>query len=63
MGNSMSNRQIFLVVDTLTSQILFVFSLFVDNAEMINPENFSPQLFTVLKLLRLENLTEMSVPG
>ena len=37
MGNSMSSHSIFLDVDTLTSQILFIFSLFVDNVEMINP--------------------------
>ena len=36
MDNSMSNSLTVLDVDTLTSQILFIFSLFVDNAEMIN---------------------------
>ena len=36
-GNSMSNHPVFLDVDTLSSQILFIFSLFVDNIEMINP--------------------------
>ena len=36
-GNSMSNHPIFLDVDTLTSQILFIFSLFLDNVEMNNP--------------------------
>ena len=36
-GNSMSNLPVFLDVDTLASQILFIFSLFVDNVEMINP--------------------------
>ena len=35
MGNSMSSHSIFLDVDTLTSQILFIFSLFIDNVEMI----------------------------
>ena len=49
--------------DTLISQILFIFSLFVDSVEMINLPNFSPQLLTVSKLLRFENLTEMGVPG
>ena len=39
-GNSMSIHPIFLDVDTLTSQILFFFSLFVDNVEMINPWKF-----------------------
>ena len=42
MGNSMSNDPIFLDVDTLASQILFIFSLFVDNIEMINPRKFQP---------------------
>ena len=37
VGDSMSNHPIFLDVDTLTSQILFIFSLLVDNVEMINP--------------------------
>ena len=41
-GNSMSNHPIFLDVDTLTSQILLIFSLFVDNVEMINPWKFQP---------------------
>ena len=60
----MSNHPIFLDVDTLTSQILFIFLLFVDNVAMINnPENFSPQLLTVPKLLKFENLTEMGVLG
>ena len=36
LDNSMSNFLTVLDVDTLTSQILFIFSLFVDNAEMIN---------------------------
>ena len=36
-GNSAANQPIFLEVDTLTSQILLIFSLFVDNVEMINP--------------------------
>ena len=58
----MSNHPIYLDVDTLTSQILFIFSLFVDNVEIIT-EDFSPQLLTVPKLLRFENLTKMSVPG
>ena len=48
--------------DTLTSQILFIFSLFVDNAEMINHRKFQPQLLTIPKLLRFENLTEIVVP-
>ena len=61
--NSMSNHWIFLDVDTLTFQILFIFSLFVDNVEMINPENFSPQLLMVPKLLRSENLTDMGGSG
>ena len=39
-GNSMSNHPIFLDVDTLTSQILFIFSLFLDNVEMNNPWKF-----------------------
>ena len=34
MGNSMSNHP---GHDTLTSQVLFIFSLIVDNVEMINP--------------------------
>ena len=42
MGNSMSNHPIFLDVDTLTSQIVFIFSLFVDNVEMVNPWKFQP---------------------
>ena len=58
-GNSMSNHP---GHDTPTSQILFIFSLYVDNVDMIH-ENFSPQLLTVSKLLRFENLTEMGVPG
>ena len=58
-SNSMSNHPIFLDVDTLTSQILLIFSLFVDNVEISIPENFSPQLLTVPKLLRFENLAEM----
>ena len=33
-GNSMSNHP---GHETLTSQILFIVSLFVDNVEMINP--------------------------
>ena len=33
----MSNHPIFLDVDTLTPQILLIFSLFVDNDEIINP--------------------------
>ena len=36
-SNSMSIHPIFLDVDSLTSPILFFFSLFVDNVEMINP--------------------------
>ena len=36
----MSNYPIFLDVDTFTSQILFIFSIFVDNVEMINPWKF-----------------------
>ena len=36
----MSNHPIFLDADTLTSQILFIFSLVVDNVEMINPSPF-----------------------
>ena len=36
-GNSVANQPTFLEVDTLTSQILFIFSLFVDTVEMINP--------------------------
>ena len=63
MGNSMSNDPIFLDVDTLTSQILFIFSLFVDNNEMINPRKFQPLLLIVPKLLRFENLTKLGVPG
>ena len=31
--------------DTLTSQILLIFSLFVDRVEMINPQKLQPQLF------------------
>ena len=27
------------------------------------PENFSPQILTIPKLLRFENLTKMGVPG
>ena len=50
-------------VDTLTSQILFIFSLFIDSAERSVPENFSPQLFPVPKLLRFEHLTKMSGLG
>ena len=38
----MSNHPIFLNVDTITSQILFIFSLFVDNVEMINPWKLQP---------------------
>ena len=41
-GNSMSNHPIFFDVDTLTSQILFIFSLFVYNVQMINPWKFQP---------------------
>ena len=37
MGNSMLNHIIFLDVDTRTSQTWFIFSLSVDNVEMINP--------------------------
>ena len=37
MGNSMSNHP---GHDTLTSQVLFIFSLIVDNVEMINPWKF-----------------------
>ena len=33
----MSSHPVFLDVDTLTSQILLTFSLFVDNVEMMNP--------------------------
>ena len=40
----MSNHPIFLDVDTLTSQILFMFSLFVQNFEMINPWKFQPSI-------------------
>ena len=36
----MSNHPIYLDVDTLTSQILFIFSLFVDNVEIINHWRF-----------------------
>ena len=54
----MSNHPIFLDIDTLTSQILFSFSLFVDNVEMINPCKFQPSTHTVSKLLRFENLTK-----
>ena len=42
VGNSMSNHPIFLDVDTLASQILFIFSLFVDNVEMTSPWKFQP---------------------
>ena len=42
LGHSMSNRSIFLDVDTVTSQILLIFSLFVDNVEMINPWKVQP---------------------
>ena len=42
LGNSMSSHLIFLDIDTLTSQILFFFSLFEDNFEMINPWKFHP---------------------
>ena len=41
-SNFMSNHPVFLDVDTLTSQILFIFSLFVDNIEIINPRKFQP---------------------
>ena len=41
-GNSMSNHPIFLDFDIFTSQILFIFSLFVDNVEMINLWKFQP---------------------
>ena len=52
MGSSMSNHPIFLDVDTLTLLIFFILSLFVDNAEMINPWKFQPsQLLTVPKFL------------
>ena len=43
LGNSMSNNTIFLDVDTLTSQILIIFSPFVDNVEIINSWKFQPQ--------------------
>ena len=38
----MSNHPTFLDATTLTSQVLFLFSIFVDNLEMINPWNFDP---------------------
>ena len=38
-GNSMSNHPWH---DTFTSQILFIFSLFLDSVEMINPWRFQP---------------------
>ena len=57
-GNSISNHPIFLDVDTLTCHILFIFSLFVDNFEMISPSKFQPST-----PLRFENLTEMGVLG
>ena len=37
VGDCISNHPIFLDVDTLTSQILFIFSLFAVNVEMVNP--------------------------
>ena len=36
----MSNHPIFLGADTLTSQTLFIFSLFADNVKMISPWKF-----------------------
>ena len=47
---------------TPITQILFIFSLFVDKVEIIKPWNFSPQLLTVPNLLRFEHLTKMGVP-
>ena len=38
----MSSHPVVLDVDTLTSQILLTFSLFVDNVEMMNPWKFQP---------------------
>ena len=50
--------------DTFTCQILFISSLFVESVEMANPWKFqSSTVLTVTKLLRFENLTEISVPG
>ena len=63
-GNSMSNHPIFLDVDTLTSQILLIFSLFVDNVEMINPWKFQPLTPNGSKVYwDFKNSTEMGVPG
>ena len=50
--------------DALSSQIFFIFSLFVDILlKWSVPENFNPELITIPKLLRFENLTEMGVLG
>ena len=38
----MSNHPVFLDVDILTSKFLFIFSLFVDDVEMINPWKLQP---------------------
>ena len=59
----MSNHPIFLDVDTLTSQTVFIFSLFVDNVEMVNPWKFQPYFPMVPMLLRFEKLTKMGVLG
>ena len=49
--------------DTLTSQILFIFSLFVDDVEMINPWKFQPSTPYGSKVIGFENLTEMGITG
>ena len=43
--------------NTLTSQILFIFSLFVDSAEMINPWKFqllTPYSSEVIEILKFD---------
>ena len=49
----MSNRPIFLDVDTLTSQTLFIFSLFLDNVEMINPWRLQPSTSYGFKVIEI----------
>ena len=54
LGNSMSNDPEY---DTLTSQILFIFSFFVDNVEMINPWKIQPSTsysYEVIEIWKLD---------
>ena len=50
LGNSMTNHP---GLDTLTSQILLIFLLFVDSVEIINPWNFQPSTLYSSKVIEI----------